>query len=78
MSRYNEQHATTMLNSLIGTNTLKQYKRDVIEDFVNGYIFESENLDCGDLDFNSCNRDDDYCCFRCYAERYIQRNCKLE
>ena len=39
MSKYNEQHATTMLNALIGTDTLtehdKQIRADVIDEMLN-------------------------------------------
>lgn len=71
MSKYNEQHAATMLNALIGTNTLKQYKKEVIEDFVKGYIADEESC-------KGCSRNDDYCCIKCYIEGYIKRNCTFE
>lgn len=39
MSKYNEQHATTMLNALIGTDTLanhnKRLRKEIIDEFIN-------------------------------------------
>lgn len=34
MSRYNEQHATTMLNALQGTETLERYKQEIKADAI--------------------------------------------
>ena len=34
MSKYNEQHATTMLNALQGTETLERFKQEIRTDFI--------------------------------------------
>lgn len=38
MSRYNEQHATTMLNALQGTDTLAEYRRKIRADAIDEFI----------------------------------------
>lgn len=38
MSKYNEQHATTMLNALIGTETLKEHDAKVRADAIDECI----------------------------------------
>lgn len=43
MSGYNEQHATTMLNALQGTDTLERYKKEIISDTIEEIIKKIEN-----------------------------------
>lgn len=38
MSRYNEQHATTMLNALQGTETLERFKQQVRADALDDLV----------------------------------------
>lgn len=49
MSKYNEQHATTMLNALIGTDTLaehdKQIRANAIDDYVKILVTEFNFVD---------------------------------
>lgn len=53
MSRYNEQHATTMLNALIGTDTLayhdKQIRDEAIIETLESVIKMIANWGYGDL-----------------------------
>lgn len=42
-------------------------KSDIIEDFVNAYMIQ-DGIDC-----SKCDRDDDddYCCLKCFRDRYL-------
>lgn len=41
-------------------------KADIINEFVNAYMMQ-DGIDCSE-----CDRDDDYCCLRCFRDRYFE------
>lgn len=49
MSKYNEQHATTMLNALIGTDTLIRHDEEVIDKFAE-YIKKNFRIGVNTID----------------------------
>lgn len=44
MSKYNEQHATTMLNTLIGTDTLTEHDKEIVINTIDECISKIDKL----------------------------------
>lgn len=66
MSKYNEQHATTMLNALQGTETLERFKQEIRAEVIEECIKLQLDMSC----VEDCIHMVD--CTECMAEKMEQ------